>query len=279
MLLSTNSLKGFSLHALDGEIGRVRELYFDDSEWTVRYLVVDTGTWLSSRLVLVPSVALGRVNVESRTIEVSLTKDLIEKSPERDFDKPVSRQYEIRYHDYYGFPYYWAGAGITGGPTPAQLMALEPLGVVVPEDAAEDGDPHLRSTAHIAGFLGYHVHATDGDIGHVDDFLVDEKGWCVRYVVANTSNFGLGHRVLIAPEFVGLVSWADARIAVGLSKEAIESAPKWDQTTQVDRGYETALYVHYKRVPYLESDAKTVASFADVAPRAFPRTSPPHATR
>jgi len=93
MLNKIKILKGYKLDSLDGEIGKVKEFYFDYKYWTIRYLVADTGNWLSDRLVLISPNALLAVNREEQNIAVNLTKKQIEDSPPLESDKPVSRQY------------------------------------------------------------------------------------------------------------------------------------------------------------------------------------------
>ncbi|MEO8053096.1 MAG: PRC-barrel domain-containing protein, partial [Acidobacteriota bacterium] len=109
MLRKAKDLSGYKLAASDGEIGKVKEFYFDDQSWTVRYLVADTGGWLSGRQVLISPYALDPANEGRNVIPVDLTKHQIEKSPSLDSNKPVSRQYELEYYPYYGWPGYWGG--------------------------------------------------------------------------------------------------------------------------------------------------------------------------
>ena len=109
MLYKAKSLLDYKLESLEGEIGRVKEFYFDDHHWTIRYLVADTGNWLTGRQVLISPYALVAVDKEKQHITVDLTKKQIENSPSLDSDKPVSRQFEESYTGYFGWPIYWAG--------------------------------------------------------------------------------------------------------------------------------------------------------------------------
>jgi len=102
MLNKVKTLKGYKLKCIDGEIGKVKEFYFDDHHWTIRYLVADTGNWLVGRQVLISPYALDGVNNEDQYIIINLTKNQIENSPSLDSDKPISRQYEKNYYTYYG---------------------------------------------------------------------------------------------------------------------------------------------------------------------------------
>jgi hypothetical protein len=159
MNYSANLLRGFAIHAIDGEIGKVRELYFDDQRWIVRYLVVQTGTWLKSREVLIATPHLGHMDLQSKTIQVDLTREQVRQSPDTDTDMPVSRQHEELLHRYYGWPFYWES--MSGMPSDYDVWMPLPAGYKAPEI---EGDPHLRSTREVEG---YHIHAMDGNIGHV----------------------------------------------------------------------------------------------------------------
>ena len=234
MLRTASHLKGTSIAATDGEIGSVQDLYFDDHSWTIRYLVVDTGTWLPGRQVL----------ISPRSI---MTKSQVENSPSTDVDKPVERQYEEEYSQYYGYPYYWTGPyrwGATPYPGEGVLAVPEPAVAMPPRGG---GDPSLRSTRNVTG---YYIEATDGDIGHVDDFIVDTTAWAIRYMLVDTRNWWPGRKVLVSPEWINEVSWPDSRVYVDMSKEAIKSAPEYDPNQPVARDYETRLFGHHNRRVY-----------------------------
>ena len=171
MLNKVKTLKGYRLDSLDGEIGKVKEFYFDDTYWTIRYLVADTGNWLSDRLVLISPNALLAVNREAQNIAINLTKKQIEDSPPLESDKPVSRQYEKAYHIYYGWPMYWMGP-YGWGPYP--YIVHDRYAFSRDEAEKKEWDPHLRSTNAVSG---YHIQASDGEIGNVEDFIVDDETW------------------------------------------------------------------------------------------------------
>jgi len=105
MLQSVTRLFEARLGASDGEIGRVNDLYFDDQNWAVRYLVADTGSWMPGRLVLISPRAFGNLHQGGKVLLVNLTRQQIENSPSIESHKPVSRQYEEEYHRYYGWPF------------------------------------------------------------------------------------------------------------------------------------------------------------------------------
>ena len=192
MLIKAKTLKGYALHSLDGEIGKVKEFYFDDQHWAIRYLVADTGNWLTGRQVLISPHALAAVSTQEQHIAINLTKQQIEDSPSLDSDKPVSRQFEEAYYGYYGWPMYWDGPCMWGCYPYIMRDREQPR---PPTRSEKTWDPHLRSTHDVSG---HHVQATDGEIGHVDDFIIDDETWGIRYLVIDTRNWWPGNKVLVA---------------------------------------------------------------------------------
>ena len=188
MLSKAKTLKGYKLDSLDGERGKVKEFYFDDRHWTIRYLVADTGNWLTGRQVLISPYALVAVIKEEQHIVVELTKKQIEDSPSLDYDKPVSQQFEEAYYGYYGWPMYWSGTYMWGD-YPNIVRDREKW---KPTARGEKyWNPNLRSTDRVSG---YGIQATDGEIGHVEDFLIDDKTWAIRYLIVDTKNWWPGKR-------------------------------------------------------------------------------------
>jgi len=222
MFHKAKELMGFKLGAKDGEIGRVKDFYFEDTNWTIRYLVADTGTWLSGRLVLISPFALEGVDEHSRHFNVELTREQIERSPSIDTHKPVSRQFEADYARYFGWPMYWYGPALWG-PTPYPIYEA---GLYEsqrdPAVAQQRGDPHLRSASEVAG---YYLHATDGDLGHVHDFLIGDEDWAIRYFIVDTRNWWAGKKVLIPTQWIREVDWEQWRVFVDVWRAAIQAAP------------------------------------------------------
>lgn len=263
MLRSMNDLENCAIQATDGVIGHVKDFYFDDEEWVIRYLIVETGTWLSSRKVLISPIAIGHPNWAQKVLPVTLTKEQIKNSPDIDTDEPVSRQHEMRYFGYYGYSCYWGSYGLWGtGMSPGMLIpgyagfAANPNIVQSEADKAheqeeaarhKDDDPHLRSCKAV---IGYHIKATDGDIGHVHGFLVDEETWAIRYIIVNTSNWWLGHELLIAPKWILNVSWAESSAYVNVTRQIIKDAPPYDSAAQLDRAQEIRIHEYYGRSGY-----------------------------
>jgi hypothetical protein len=246
MLSKAKTLKGYKLHSLDGEIGKVEEFYFDDHYWTIRYLIADTGNWLAGRQVLISPYALAAVNKEERSISIDLTKKQIEKSPSVDSDKPVSRQYEEAYHGYYGWPMYWGGPYMWG-----QHPYIMNDRKNWREFTHRKGwDSHLRSTQDVSGYV---IQATDGEIGHVEDFIIDDETWAtwaIRYLIIDTQNWWPGKKVLVSPRWIDRVSWLESKIFVNVLRETIRQAPEYTEESLLTRDYETRLHGHYNRQGY-----------------------------
>ncbi len=261
MLHQSKDLLNLSLVASDDAIGDVKDLYFDDQAWAVRYLVVDVGSWLSSRKVLVSPIAAGKPDWENKQLPVSLTREQVKNSPAIDTDMPVTRQHETDYHDYYRYPYYWGDVDLWGaGGFPNMLLPGYAGYSSVLADRSEadaeaarsearqrDNDPHLRSVKSV---VGYHIEASDGEIGHVQGLLVDEDSWAIRYMVVSTSNWWLGHDVLVAPQWIKGISWGDQTVSVNLTQDALKLAPSYDPDLPLSREMEIAIFQHYGRDGY-----------------------------
>jgi hypothetical protein len=255
MLNSIKKLEGYRILAGNGEVGTVAEVYFDDDQWVVRYLVVDTGGWLNGRSVLISPYAVKFIERPTRAIAVSLTREQVERSPSVDTDKPVSRQYEADYHRYYGYPQYWPYS---------TYWAWGAVPIVVPPDPQirEDAEARRRADADRAGadahlrsskaVLGYHIQASDELIGHVLDFLFDEETWAIRYLIAATRNWLPGKHVLVAPQWIRAVNWGERTVSVALTREQIEQSPQYDPAYPPSRDYEHELHRHYLRPNYWE---------------------------
>jgi hypothetical protein len=263
MLRNLKDLIDYTVRATDGDIGHVKDFYFDDGTWVARYLIVETGNWLSSRRVLISPIAIGQPDWSGKILPVSITMDQVRNSPKIDTEKPVSRQHEMQYLGYYGYPYYWGGTGLWGeGAYPGILFTgpgysrtdseYRKPGADEPWRDREDSrlenyDPNLRSCKAV---MRYHIEASDGGIGHVQNLLIDDETWAIRYFVVDTSNWWLGHQVLIAPQWIREVSWSDASVSVDLTQQAIKDAPPYDASKQLEREQEIAVYEHYDRTGY-----------------------------
>jgi len=252
MLMRATTLKGYKLDSLDGEFGDVKEFYFDDNNWTIRYLVANTGSWLTGRQVLISPYALVAAIKAEKHIAVDLTKKQIEDSPSLDSDKPVSRQFEETYHGHYGWPRYWQGQGASPlglSPVFGISSSAEPEVERQPKPipSQEEWDPHLRSTDSVQGHA---IQALDGEIGHVEDFIIDDETWTIRYLIIDTRNWWPGKKVLVSPRWIERASWSESKVFVNLSREAIKQSPEYTKESLLTRDYETGLHRHYQLEGY-----------------------------
>lgn len=248
MLRSVSSMHGFTIHATDGDIGSVDDFLFDDEQWTMRYLVANTGGWLTGRLVLVSPIAFRSANWDKETFDVALTRQQVEQSPSITTDQPVSRQQEEEYSRYYNYPYYWDGLGLWGAGMYPRIADMS-AGSSTPHSKK---DPHLRSARNVTG---YTIQARDGDLGHVEDFIVDDDNWALRYMVVDTRNWWPGKHVLVSPRWIESVSWTQSSVVVDLARETIKQGQEYDPSTLLNRDYETGLHQRLQRTPYWEKTA------------------------
>jgi sporulation protein YlmC with PRC-barrel domain len=248
MLWNASRIKGYAIAANDGRLGSVSDFLFDDTSWMIRWLVVDTGHWLSGRKVLLPPLVMGHPHTTEHEFPVRLTRQQVEDSPDINADEPVSRQMESHVYDYYGWYPYWESGlymggygyvgGIMGGPTAMDNRHQQHL----VDTHRDDGDPHLRS---IDAVTGYHIHASDGEIGHVDDFLMDDTDWSIRYLVVDTKNWWPGKKVLISPRSAGKIDWKSRLVNLDVGREKVKGSPTYSGTETVDRAYEAYFHSYY----------------------------------
>jgi hypothetical protein len=246
MLRKTKELIGSKLHAQDGEVGHIKDFYFDDQHWTIRYLVADTGNWLPNRKVLLSPFAVTAVHKTPRVVDLNLTKKQIEESPPIETHMPVSRQFEQQYYEHYGWPYYWPGP-LLWGPVEAPGPVVPPVFPVEahPRLSGHDQDVHLRSLEEMAGFYGYQIQALDQGFGHLEQFIFDDQTWAIRYLVADTHAWLPGKRVLLAPQWIAWISWSEARVYVDFDAETIRRAPEFDPSDEITPDFERKLSDYY----------------------------------
>jgi len=213
---SLNDQSGKRVHALDGDIGHVSEFYFDDKSWSVRYLVIDTGKWLPGRKVLVSTIALDNLSFGSENVCVSITKEQIKNSPDIDTDMPVARQHEIALHQHYGWELYWGGESLLASPELLESATKHTVESV--NKGGKPFNPHLRSTKVITGF---HVHATDGNIGRIDDFIVETQTWIITNIVIGIRSFFYNRQVMISSESIDKIILEENKVYINLSEKEI----------------------------------------------------------
>ena len=245
MQRSVNSLVGYIISAKDGNIGKVSEFYFDDHTWTIRYLVVETGSWLSERKVLIPHSALGLTDWMSETFQVNLSMEQVRNSPVTETKKTVSRQHEIELYNHYGLPVYWGNVFNDGniGMIPFPSL-VNNIGFEKEKDhqIKLKGNSHLRSTKSVEG---YHIHSIDGEIGHVKDYIVDDRKWNLSFLVVDTHNWLPGKKVLVSPHWIKRIEWDEEKVYVNLSQEFIKHSPEFDSDKQINDKYERELFNYY----------------------------------
>ncbi len=218
MLRSLKDLKGYRIDAVDGEMGSVRDVLFDDQNWSVRYLVVATGPWLFGRRVLIGWRSFGSLDREHRLFFVPLERSQVKQAPSLDTDAPVSRRYEKALSEYYGWTTYWP-----------------PLTPIPDKPSEESLDAtHVRSANEV---IGYHVEALDGLVGHVHDLIVDDTSWVIRYLLVDTRNWLPGRRVLVSPLWAQDVEWRLHTVSVAKTKKEIETGPSFDSAALVSAEY------------------------------------------
>ena len=248
MLIVGSALVGYEIEAEDGKVGTVTDLLFDDRNWRFRWLVVETGSWFTQRQVLLHPSSIRKVDHGNKTLSARLTRQQVKDSPSVTTDEPVSRQKEVLLYDYYGWDPLWGTGlydlnmlgGYIGPPSyfgPKDIERAEEMAARI-----EDNDPNLRS---LTVMTGYHVHATDGNIGHIENVLIDDAGWDIRYFIVDTSNWWMGKHVLLSPYSVEDVSWGSHEIRVKISKAKVEQSAPWDPEKHISELEERALHKHY----------------------------------
>ena len=238
MLRRLRDYETFEVWSRDGRnLGRVEDFYFDEDRWTVRYIVVKTGDWLTGHSVLLSPMTVDRLRWDDARIDFRLSADQIKSAPRADLKRPISGEWEEEYAGYYGIPNYWAGPGAWGlWATPAEVEMLmdKPR---VPAGGTRAAR-HLRSIDEVTG---YHIHATDGEIGHVDDFMIDDRSWTIRYLMIDTSNWIGGRTVLVAPEWASAIDWTKKQIRVEVTRDEVEQSAEYDPSADIDGQYEERL--------------------------------------
>jgi hypothetical protein len=247
MLWNVSTIKGYAIAATDGTIGTVGDFLFDDGDWLVRWLVVDSGDWLSGRRVLLPPSALGLPDPARSEFSVKLTRQQVKDSPDFDDDLPVSRQVESSIYGYYGWSPYWApgrddSVTIASAHSMAPASAADTRGDRIANTRRSEDRPYLHGAVAL---IGTHIRASDGEIGHVENFLIDDAGWSVRYLIVDTSNWWSGETVLISPRSVRTIDWTEGLIDVDADRQKVKDAPRYDPAITVDGAYDEQFLTYY----------------------------------
>lgn len=243
MKRNIKSLIGFNIGATDGGIGRVNEFYFDDETWTIRYLIVETGSWLFGRKVLISPIALSTPDWKNKIFPINLTKEQIKNSPDIDTERPVSRQQELEIYAHYAWGSHWGGSFYAGGmPPPVSMYDVILNGNKNNTNKEVIGDPHLRSSEKVTG---YTIKADNGEIGNVEDFLIDDGSWKIDFIVVDTGNLLPGKKVLISPNWIKDINWENSEVAVNATTDSIMNSPEYDPGQPLTDEYAASLQKYY----------------------------------
>ena len=232
MQRNLNSLLGLKLEGTDGEIGKLIDFYFDDLSWTIRHLILKTGSWFSERDVLISPDAVVHAQWKPGILPVRLTKDQMLKSPEIETDKPVARQQEIEIYGTNLWQPYWGNNFYSTGPWDINAKAHANDQNEVKNDNEKDErnsyNHHLRSTKVVTGF---HIQARDGGIGHVIDFIFDDLTWQISHVAVDTHNWIGGKKILIPVSNIKEIQWEESKVFVNEKVESIKNGLPFDQVS------------------------------------------------
>lgn len=226
MKLKAKEQIGNSIKTADSPIGLVDDLYFDDERWTVRYLICNTGDWFSGRRILISPISIIGADADQRVIHVNLAPDLIKSSPDISLIRPVSRRIETEFSKHFNLPIYWGGEGVWGSVVNPQLLVKSSIKREQVEKilSEKSDEAHLRSINEV---IGYHIQATDGYIGHIEDFLIDSESWQITRVIVDTKNWLPGKKVMIPPSEIEKINWLDSQISVKMTKETLKKSPEF----------------------------------------------------
>lgn len=214
-LRSAAELRGVEIRVADGDIGSVRDFYFEDVDWAVLYLVIDAARWLAGKSVLISPIALGEVDWVRREFEAMVTREEIETSPEVDLHGPATREQHVEYFSHFGWPSLWEG--------------------------------ELRSSGEV---IGATIETAGIAVGKVEDVLIDE-GWTIRYLsVKLERDESAGNPVLLSTRWFHHISWPDRSLKTDLTAASIQSAPRHDPAVPVRRDLETKIHEHFRQSPY-----------------------------
>jgi hypothetical protein len=201
MLHTVTRIRGAIVRALDGDVGVVEEVVFDDVTWTVRYLMVKTGPWLMNRPVLISPMVIDSP-WSAGVLPTKLTREQLRTSPIVESHKEVSREHEARLLAHYGLPFYWEN--LPSGPSAPDRPPVKP------------GDERLCAVREVTGF---HIQTSDCEIGHVDDVLIDDNNWRIEYLLVDTSHWIDTKSVLISPSALRGIDWSQSRMRVALTPD------------------------------------------------------------
>lgn len=256
MLKDITDVTNYTAVAEDGEVGRLEDILFDDGSFSIRYIVVHTGDWLTGRKILVPPNELGRPDWSRGQFPISLTRKQIEEGPTLDTDEPVSRQHEEQLQSHFGWQASWTGEAasdyLSDEIPPGDEQTGDRQDQSVPHDITP-GDPDLRSFRET---LDYRVEATDGNAGHVEGFIIDDEDWMVRYLIVRSQDLEPERRLLLSVEWIDKVLWDESTFFVDMDASTIRKSPTYDPSVPITRPFEEALHDHYELTGYWQASGE-----------------------
>jgi hypothetical protein len=252
MLRSVDEIIGYQLHADNQSFGNCGDILFDDQWWTIRHIIANTGIWLIGKKILVSPIMIDKPDWSTRSLFLNISKEALENCPAPSTDEPVSREHEKKIYRYFGYPYYWTGSGLWGTAAyPAAVGTVPPETVSRQDEDLDEPESETPRENHLRSFKevkGYFIKASDGDIGHVEDFIFDDDTWALRYVVVDTRNWlPGGKKVLLSLDWVKSINWLKSLLEMDLSTRAIKDGPEFDPRKPVNLETETRIYDYYGR--------------------------------
>lgn len=255
MLRSLKEIIGYSIQETDDVLGTCQDFIFDDALWVIRYMVADTGNWLRHHRVIIPPAALGEPDWNTERLPIRYTREQLENCPLLDQHAPVSRQYEMHLHDYLEIPFYWISENFLEG-IPDGKGVVRPVDEIDVESSGEEEsaaanvlEGKLRSAIEI---MSYDASSVDGDIGRVDDMIIEDNSWVIRYMVIDTGAILPGKKVLVDTQWIEEVRWDKQRVIIDMTRETLEGCPEYDPDAAVNREYEVRLYDYHGKPKYWE---------------------------
>jgi hypothetical protein len=244
MLRSLKEFEHCKVSAADGDIGSIQDFLLDDERWSVRYLMVETSGFLDRQQVLISPISFRQADWSGTQFHLALTKEEVRMSPSIDTNRPVSRQQEIDLSGYYGYPNYWNNSGLWGMSDYPGSLAAERWRELSVQNAENLAGIHVRCASEIRG---YQVQGSDAPIGDIENFIIDDQTWEVRFLVIDASSWWGGERVLVAPRWATRIGWDERQVYVDLPRQLVKNCPKWSSTLEINREYEVRLHDYYGR--------------------------------
>ncbi len=240
MLRTARTLKNYKLECIDGELGKAKEFHFDTQCWIVRYLIAETGSWLAGRKILISPHAMDSIRREDQHIFIDLNKNQIKDAPLLYNNHPISREFEEENCRYYDWPIYWHSQSFG-----EQQPRLRNRNYDQWNECKHDNivcDIRLRSTLEINDF---HIQTLDNDIGHIEDFIIDDAAWVIRYLIVSIRSGWPEYRVLIPPQWINRISDTEGKVFVSFNRESFDQMQEYTEESLLNLNYETELCSNY----------------------------------